>query len=185
MGACQSSANAVSVTEEQVKLQFRRKNMSEWTVIDVKHWLSFVCDGEFKSLAPVFSKNDINGQRLKNITDQEIGKLIKNSFTAARFKLIRMAQLTVLEDDEYQNQYHNEYDGDLCNNDRPRRDRGKPEHSVFLKRSLLSPPQAKLLVAGYVHQVESQENFVLDYPIPAGIINIIIHYSFKARFILN
>ena len=150
MGACQSTINGNStIADKQLRLAFRDKHMTEWTVMDVRHWLLFVCDGEFKSLAPIFKQNNINGQKLKNITDKEIKRLIKNTFTATRFRLLRNAQMTILVDDDTSfSGYYRRSRGI---------DRGKPERCALLRCSSF----------------------------PDGIIQIIIQYSFKSRFVLN
>ena len=174
MGSCQSNLNGTQ------KNLFRKKPMSEWTVIDVTDWLSFVCDGEFKSLAPLFTQNHINGQILKNITDQEIKGLIQNTFIATRFKLIRNAQLQILEEDE------NKLDLARYDSKTQGIDRGKPEKcDLFLKCSLLLPSQTHLLVKGYIHNLQKKKKIELYYPMPDGIIQIIIQYTFKSRFVLN
>lgn len=183
MGACQSTLNGNSTLDNtNSTLDFREKRMVEWTVTDVKHWLLFVCDGEFKSLAPIFKQNDINGQRLKNITDQEIKRLIKNTFIATRFRLIRNAQMTILED-------KNEINANSHYRKTPRgidSDKNRSERYVLLKCSLLLPSQTELLVSGYIHTLQFKEKSIeLNYPIPDGIIHIIIEYCFKSRFVLN
>ena len=94
MGACQAKSNKIyrRTQSKSFVTDYDSKQMIEWSIEEVYHWIQTVCDGELSSIAIKFKKNRVDGKLLKKLTDKDIRKLIDDEYFFVRFKLLRHAQ---------------------------------------------------------------------------------------------